>query len=101
MTHAERCERRRQIAETVRGGASLKEACKKHGVTATLVYASCAEHDVDLKLRASPRVLKVIAALQDPGRSLAEIARSFGISPQRVSQIYEEAVTCGIRLTGR
>jgi transposase len=48
LTHAERRERRKQIATYMRQGKTLGEAAKKFDVTTKTVRDSCQEHGVSL-----------------------------------------------------
>lgn len=47
MTHAEKFERRRQMAEAVRGGKDPNEVAQDFRVTSQLVLIACREHGVD------------------------------------------------------
>jgi hypothetical protein len=48
MSHDERKQRRRQIAEFIVGGATVAQACKMFGVTVRTVQTSCQAHGVTL-----------------------------------------------------
>jgi transposase-like protein len=57
MTHEERRERRRQIAEVIRGGGSITDAAQMFGCTTEQVRRACLENRVKL-----PRTSNVAAA---------------------------------------
>ena len=106
MNHSERRLRRKAIAAAISDGKSLQWVASKFGVTVTTVYESCRENGVvPRRIHSKPREKpirqmwpRVLALLINSPKSLADIGRDLGISPQRVSQIKELAVGAGIPL---
>ena len=92
LTHAERAERRRRIAEHVRdNGCSISEAARHFGVSVNMVRDSCHEHGVAFTDGRSAQPLgvstyRIILALLK-GEEQASVSRRMRVSPQRVSEI--------------
>lgn len=102
MTHVELAERRKQIAEWVKQGASMREAANKFGMCVSHVHACCIEHrTATVRRSASIRVVKIIAMLQDGRRTYQSIADALGCSRQAVHQIYKNCKKHGMKLPAR
>ena len=92
MTHEERRERRKRVAEFVTEGGgtavAVAAACRKFKISYGSVRLACREfrvHVVDN--RETGTTAEVVKLLADPDLSHAEIARRCGVSRQRVSII--------------
>lgn len=102
MTHDERREQRRVIAEYVRArgsdGSALVAACRKFGASATKVRVACAEFEVPLagRDRSLERTLRIVADLADATDTYDAISRRHGVSRQRVSEVYRAARAAGL-----
>jgi transposase-like protein len=102
MTHDERRERRRQIAEAIRSGSTVAAAMARFGVVRTWVHESCREHGVAVaenEARAAGRAARraaIVAAIRS-GDAAKRVARRFGLSASRVSKICREE---GVPLPG-
>jgi len=105
MTHAERAERRRQMAQAVRKGVSQFDVARTFGVTLPRVRDACREHRVDYPERGTfgsptstgtgwPAILKRLLA----GKSQKSVGRDLGISPQRVHEIARLAREAGVKI---
>ena len=92
LTHAERAQRRRRIAERVReNGCSIDEAAQAFGVSRSMVRDSCHEHGVAFTDGRSAQPLgvstyRIILALLK-GEEQASVSRRMRVSHQRVSEI--------------
>ena len=87
MTHRERAERRRAIAEYVRQTKCTgKEAAKAFGVTHQTVYIACREHGAQTKRPQLPkeaaalRRQKIAEHIRANNCTVAEAAKAFGVS---------------------
>lgn len=103
LTHAERAERRRSIAEAVEAGASLQAAARQYRVCIVTVRDACRQHGVRLPSvtrahRRTARSMDVLAALINTEETLAQIAARFGMHASHVQQIARDARKAGIRL---
>ena len=95
LSHPERLERRKQIAEYAdRCGA--KKAAGRYGVSMATVYNSMVEHGV--KSEGAPATLMVCGMIQR-GLTNKEIARTMDCSPQRIATVRSNARKVGLDLT--
>jgi transposase len=105
MTHAERRDRRKAIAEDARAGMGVAELVEKYGVCYGVVHRACADEGVRiLKSRAHPlsaTTYHVLAELFRPGVSLRTVSEKFHVSRERVHQIYRNARDAGIPVPAR
>ena len=104
MTHAERAERRKQIAEFVeKHNGDVPKAAIKFGVSETTVQTSCLEHGVELQSKVAQRgttVFMIIAELQR-GTPISEAAKLLGVTRQRVGAVRAKCLEHGISLKRR
>lgn len=107
MTHEERREHRREIAEFVRDNgantAALSSACRRFGASLAKVRTACFEFDVPIagEDRSVLLALKIVAELLCNADSFKVIARRHRVSQQRVSQVYRTAVEAGVPVPER
>lgn len=97
MTHKERFERRRQIAEYARDHGKSK-AASHFKVSLGTVVAACREHEIkpQEKGKASrTNTFMVLKRLMD-GASLTEIGQEMGVSRQYVLIVKRRAESVGI-----
>lgn len=103
-THKEAYLRRKQIADAVKHGMTVEDACDEYQVSYHLVTSSCREWGVDYPKKSVGRpsnvVLRIIAARQNTGLSQAEIAREVGVSPSLVSGALKAAKKAGVSMPG-
>ncbi|MBE3118323.1 MAG: hypothetical protein IMZ50_06145, partial [Candidatus Atribacteria bacterium] len=95
MTHLERRERRRLIAERVKGGASVPDASRAFGVTVEMVCRACAEHGVKV-LRVS-KVLERDAAIVEmvkDGATVAAVLKRFKIGYDSMRKVCSNHGVC-------
>lgn len=102
MTHKERKERRRVIAEYVRTHPDerLKSVAFKFAVNLRTVYNACKENNVSVERRfkTKHRTIKIVADLintQDPN---VQIAARYDTIVQTVSEIKSACLQAGIKL---
>lgn len=109
LTHADRADRRRKMAERVRLDGevgALGRVARAFRVTTRTVSDACKEHDVEVPAPdVSNTTLLVIKDLQadvDAGLTpnLSDVARTYHVSRQRVHQIKDRAVELGLLPTG-
>ncbi|KKM48504.1 hypothetical protein LCGC14_1557750 [marine sediment metagenome] len=95
MTHAERAERRKAIADECRTQC-LEDVARRHGVNLGTAREACRQWEVLFKRRRIRRaeaaedgkfLFAVLRDLLDGGWGLSEIADRQGTTPQRISQI--------------
>ena len=98
MTHAERFERRKAIAEAATRGSGLSELCCKFSVSSHTVYTACREYaamipvDVDVSVLGKRHPFEVLAKLKGPDNpTCAQVARDCGLTGSRVRQIKAHA----------
>lgn len=98
MSHEERKERRRNMAQDYDQGMTMPEICEKYGCESSLVYASLHEFDIPLRPRTpSPSrplgisTYQILDRLINTNTNLANIAREFGVRRQYIHQIYAKA----------
>lgn len=101
LTHKERAERRRSIAEFVKGGRSRQEAAAKFGVAYDTVTNACREYSIIGPQGTAPRTMEVVATLLYSSLTILQTAAHHLISQQRVREIFNQARTCGIRFPHR
>jgi DNA invertase Pin-like site-specific DNA recombinase len=97
MTHPQRLVRRMMIAEEVRRGMDLAQVAKEYKVSYATVFAACQEHGVKWekpkKETVAHRSIAILSEiLKNPDKSFTELAKDLGVSKQRVSGIYHEAL---------
>lgn len=96
MTHAERRERRKAIAEFVRSGKSPHEAARIFGVGRRTVTDACLEHGVTpLVGHGRPNQLRILSLLFAGSRQ-SVIARRLSITRQKVGDVATRAAAAGI-----
>ena len=98
LTHQERKERRRKIAEFVRENQDLSAAAEAFGVRPSMVRLSCKEFDVSIPRKnntiASLGSFQILKALLD-GKKPSEIASEHSITRQRVGLVVKSAREAG------
>jgi DNA-directed RNA polymerase sigma subunit (sigma70/sigma32) len=98
MTHAEARKRSQKIVAAARAtDATADELAARFGISAERVRYFCKKAGVALrrpttKTSRPVRSMQILKALFDPSQSMLEIAQQLGISKQRVSQVYQEAL---------
>lgn len=102
MTHAERRERRKQIAETIKSEMlTLSTAAKRFKVCLRLCEMACIEHGVkpfrEPPNRVSANSFSILKRLLDGARQV-DLARELNITKQRVGQIATNAKRAGFKL---
>lgn len=117
MTHEERRQRRRDIADFCRKGHSVEEAAQKFHVGIPTASEACREngyypgkrgpHEVGLprkgkKLRVAYGSFRVLAALQQrkPDESHADVARRLNKKYRYVSYVKRQAEEAGLWIPG-
>ncbi len=106
MTRDQSRARRRDIAQVVADGASVREAAAQFGVSGRTVAHALREFGVADQRNRNGGVERftaydVIAALFDGARGIHRIARDLGISHQRVAEVYRRCVRAGIPVPRR
>lgn len=99
MTHEERAERRRQIAECVKQGENPSTVASEFGVTIETVKNACYEYTVQfpkITKNSLSSSLEIIAQLMKGDINQNVLAERFKVSKQRISQIRQEAIKAGI-----
>ena len=95
MNQNDRCRRRKQIADAVRGDGDPAAVALKFGVSLGAVYASCIEHKVALphKRRGLAQRFNPFAALKDllDGQTMAACGIKHGVTRARIGQIAMQA----------
>jgi hypothetical protein len=103
MTGEKRRQIRKNIADDVLSGMTIKELCKKYKVSMHQVHMACKEHGVQpplhIKLQAS--TYSVIADLINTNKSFSQIGREKYITRQRVEQVYHRCKETGIPVKSR
>ena len=106
MTHAERTTRRREMADFVNEGGSIREAAIKYEVSTTLVrdayrvfYPDGAKPKKDLP-RAS-KTIRIVAELLRSTDSFSAISSRVGTAYQRIQDVHSQMVSEGILLPER
>lgn len=96
MTHAERRERRKQMAAKVREGAEPETVAREFRVTLDLVERACKEFKVRLlKRKTGLRTFRIIALLLQ-GLSVKTVAEQIGVTYQWVKEVRSDASEAGI-----
>lgn len=102
MTHAQRHARRLALIEEVRRGRLMTEVAAEAGVSVGLLRKECARVGVaQPQYQVLPNTYTIIAALLNTGDTLTAIALRFGISKERVRQIYQRCIDAGIAVARR
>lgn len=101
--HAERAALRGEMAALVKSGQTIAAAAERFGVTPSLVYRACKEHSVQLPNRCSlaSRTYAVIADLINTDTPQSVLAKKYGLSSQRIAQIYDECRCASIIMPKR
>ena len=107
LTHVQRAERRRAIADFVSEGHTLGEAAARFHITAQTASHACRALGIPVRGRGRPRAsgFAVLAKLLRRDRTPVEIALDMGVSRQVVAEIHRRAAEAGLierplRLTG-
>lgn len=93
LTHPERAERRKRIADAIASGLFVNQVAQQFGVSVETVRLAASEHWVDVKRQpcTKPRGSRVDPKLAierySQGVPTADIAASFGVSRQRLYQV--------------
>ena len=105
MTHPERAARRQAIAEYVRQTkCTVDEAATIFGVTVSTVAGACRAHGVKPAAKSrglQPNTFKILADLFDATLTVDDIADRRGVTKQRVSQVFVQALKAGIPIPRR
>lgn len=100
MTHPERVQRRREIADAIHNGMTLGEAASEFEVSMTTARMAHEQFYPNEKiLRGNPRAsstVRVIALLIKTLLTLKDIADICGVKYQRVQEIQQELQNEGI-----
>ena len=102
MTYEQKAERRRKAAGLVAAGKTPDAVARELGMTRDWVKCCCYEHDTEIPRKisviAKGTSFAIVAALQNRnGQSLADIARKYKVSDQRVGQIRDRARAAKIK----
>lgn len=100
LSHKERLERRKKIADLVKGGAPIEYAAKVFGVSTNTVRNSCKNNGVYLPRKANIHHATKVSSFQMlmellKGKTLQAIADELGVTRQRVGQIRMAASMAG------
>ena len=106
LTHKDRADRRKSMADMVRSGVAPQEVAKKTKVTLATVFLACKENGLKIEKKSNVGNEKfsaydVISALVNTRKKPLAIAEEFGISRQRISQIMIKARKAGIQMPMR
>jgi hypothetical protein len=104
LSHDARLARRRAIAQAVRAaGGQTHGIAMTFGVSQTTVHFACAECGVAIQPRRSGKssTYALIAALFDAGRTMDAIAREFGVTAQRIGNVYRDCRRAGVPVPQR
>lgn len=96
LTHQERHDRRKAIADAVRSGKTIEATSRQFKVTVTTVKGACKAFDVtwpDTEKRVDS--LAIVGALQ-AGAKVAAVAAQFCVSRQYVSEVRKRAIEAGV-----
>lgn len=100
LTHEDRRERRRKIANACEGGADRRAVGRKYGVSDRLVRMACEEHGVEYRREhgGSPAgIVAIVAGLVKTRRKhMTVVATDTGNSRQRVHQVLKECIRYGL-----
>jgi transposase len=106
MTHSERVERRKEIADMVHAGSSIGETANYYGVSMTMVRMAHTEFYPNNRIELiigkprSSKTIQIVALLVKTHLTLSEIAAQVGVTYQRVQQVQAELSTEGINRYG-
>lgn len=105
LTHPERTQRRRDIANFVRRGGTIEASALKWGVTVVMAKASCQEHGVPFEKFAhskkTDRLLGIVAALIAGYDTQARIGGNFDVDREYVGQVLRRCVKMTIPIHKR
>lgn len=95
-----------KAVESVRAGASVRDAAEQWKVKEFRVRAACRKAGVETNtVRGRPalgsRTLEILAAMSRTKKSMRQIAKDFGVSTQWVFAIAKRARAAGLPLPGR
>lgn len=103
MTRDEQTARRKAIADFVAANHSLADAAAKFNVSRVTVGVACRENGTPIpkpgrpaRRLPAPATYQIISALCAGDDPLTAIAGRFGISKQRVAEIYRECRKAGV-----
>jgi hypothetical protein len=110
MSHRERAERRRRIADAVAEGVPADVICNREGVSLWYIDKACQEagisrpplsSDSGVKRRVYTRShasFRILAELQNTTATMGAIATKFKVHRQAVRQVLDAAIAAGIKL---
>lgn len=117
MTHAQRRERRRKIAEAVKAGKSITSLCTRYACSYVFIKNACKEFGVHIEgseqrstkasaaqgksTKPAPSKMQIVARIVNTDEPFASIAREFGLTRARIQQVAEECREVGIRFPRR
>lgn len=94
MTHKERAIRRQRMAMNVKNGDSIASVAKAFDVGSRTIQNACIENGV-ISYRKIGKFV-ILKEIMVSGLRLNMIGRKLGVSAQRISKIYSEAINIGI-----
>lgn len=99
----DRRQARNAIAKDVTGGMTAAAAAKKHVVSITQVYASCAEFGVKVRSNKSntAQTCRILFELIETEATLREISGNHGVSQSRIFKVLTHARNAGFKFEGR
>lgn len=102
LSHEERAERRKQIAEFCKNN-SVADAAKRFGLTSGTIRSACIEHGVqpirDPSSTGTVQTMRILKRLLD-GETQVKLAGEYRVSRQRVQQIQKTAEEAGFKFGG-
>lgn len=106
MNHQERLDRRIQIAEDVKNGLSIKDACTKYGVSMATVRSACwaqfgSPPRQPRKVNPQKPCQFVILFSLLQGESVRDTAERLGVSAAWVHEVAAQAERAGFRFPYR
>ena len=102
LTHEERRERRKQIAEECRT-KPMAEVATSYGLTISTIAKICSEHKITPPRNltvAMPSTFLILKHLID-GEKPAELARKFNVTRQCVDQVKQRGIAAGFAIATR
>ena len=97
MTHNERTNRRRSMADLIYNGKTFGEVAGQFGVSMTMVRMAYQEFYPGEKTQ-KDKTIRIIALLIKTPLTLQEIANIIGVSYQKCQQVRDELLSEGIKL---
>lgn len=89
LTHEQRRERRRQMAEAVRAGKDLDVICREFGVGVGTIDDACREFQVVRIGKAAQRQQEIAGAIRR-GMPLADVLKQYGVSQGTVIRVCDQ-----------